>query len=265
MSILHLGLMEDSEIDLDIAALELAGLDHPDADLEDQIDTLAAIEQDLAKIADRAKTTAERAGALATILAEDHGFSGDRQHYDDPANADMIAVIDRRLGLPISLSILYVAMARRLGWAAIPLNTPGHVLVRLGNADDTLIVDPFNDGRVVGTEQVNALVLQMSGRPVPLDDILPMSNRSALVRLLLNQATRAEQAGDPARARLVYERITIVAPADAQGWWERARLELVAQDAGAARTSLSAILEITRDEALRAKVADALEALPRPV
>jgi regulator of sirC expression with transglutaminase-like and TPR domain len=156
-------------------------------------------------------------------------------------------------------------MARRLGWAAIPLNTPGHVLVRLGNADDTLIVDPFNDGRVVGTEQVNALVLQMSGRPVPLDDILPMSNRSALVRLLLNQATRAEQAGDPARARLVYERITIVAPADAQGWWERARLELAAQDAGAARTSLSAILEITRDEALRAKVADALEALPRPV
>jgi regulator of sirC expression with transglutaminase-like and TPR domain len=81
MSILHLGLMEDSEIDLDIAALELAGLDHPDADLEDQIDTLAAIEQDLAKIADRAKTTAERAGALATILAEDHGFSGDRQRY----------------------------------------------------------------------------------------------------------------------------------------------------------------------------------------
>ncbi len=187
-----------------------------------------------------------------------------QQGIDDPQNADLIAVIDRRLGLPISLSIIYVAMARRLGWSAMPLNTPGHVLVRLGDVSDVLIIDPFNDGRIVAPEQVEALLEQMTGQARFSDGMLPLSNRSALVRLLLNQATRAEQAGDPARALVLYDRMTIVAPTHAHGWWERARLQLVAGDVAGARSSLSAMLEITRDDDLRLQVSAALDALPRP-
>lgn len=263
-SILHLGLMEDGEIELDLAALELAALDHPGIDLDDYIDELTGIELALRAADDNAAASVAQAQALRSVMVEDFGFSGDRTHYDDPQNADLIAVVDRRLGLPISLSILYVAMARRLGWSAMPLNTPGHVLVRLGDAPDALIIDPFNDGRIVAPEQVEALLEQMTGQTRFSDGMLPLSNRSALVRLLLNQATRAEQAGNPARALVLYDRMTIVAPTHAHGWWERARLQLVAGDVAGARNSLSAMLEISRDDDLRLQVSAALDALPRP-
>ncbi len=125
--ILHLSLMKDDEIDLDVAALQLAALDHPGMDLDGDMDELDAMAASLAAVCAGPGSTSRQADALKTVLAEDYGFAGDSLEYDDPDNADMIAVIDRRLGLPITLSILYVAMARRQDWAAVPLNTPGHV------------------------------------------------------------------------------------------------------------------------------------------
>jgi predicted TPR repeat methyltransferase len=82
-----------------------------------------------------------------------------------------------------------------------------------------------------------------------------------LVRLLLNQATRAEQAGKGRRALDLYTRMTTMAPGYGQAWWERARLELVDGDVPAARQSLTAMLEITRDASLRERVSATLEAL----
>lgn len=261
-AISHLGLVEDIEIELDVAALELSSLDHPGVNLKPYLGVLDAIEASLAVCAET-HSTADRARVLASVLADDYGFAGDRIHYDDPDNADLISVIDRRLGLPISLSILYVAMARRRDWPAMPLNTPGHVLVRLGDTADPLIIDPFNAGRTVNTAQVAALVTQALGAGATASAMLPMSNRSALVRLLLNQATRAEKSGDAARALILYERMTVTAPMHADGWWERARLQRATRDLFGARKSLSAMFEITRDAALREQISAALDALAR--
>jgi hypothetical protein len=88
-----------------------------------------------------------------------------------------------------------------------------------------------------------------------------MANRTVLVRLLLNQASRAEQAGDPLRAMTLYTRMTTVAPDHPDGWWELARLQLQLQDVEAARGSLSAMLEVTRDANRRQLVLAALEAI----
>jgi hypothetical protein len=82
------------------------------------------------------------------------------------------------------------------------------------------------------------------------------------VRLLLNQASRAERGGDPTRALVVYERMTLVAPDNADGWWELARLQLQLQNVVAARSSLSAMLEVTRDAQRRKLVTATLQALP---
>jgi predicted TPR repeat methyltransferase len=83
-----------------------------------------------------------------------------------------------------------------------------------------------------------------------------------LVRLLLNQATRAERGGDPARALAIYERMTTVAPDNPDGWWELARLQLQLHDLDAARGSLNAMLEVTRDPDRRKLVTATLQALP---
>lgn len=86
-----------------------------------------------------------------------------------------------------------------------------------------------------------------------------MSNRSTLVRLLMNQATRAEAANDPGRAMTLYQRMTLIAPDNPDGWWSFARLQLGAGLIEPARKSLSAMLEITRDEDRRAVITAALE------
>ncbi|WP_344693531.1 tetratricopeptide repeat protein [Sphingomonas cynarae] len=88
-----------------------------------------------------------------------------------------------------------------------------------------------------------------------------MPNRAILVRLLLNQATRAEKAGYGRRALLLYSRMTSIAPDYMHPWWERARVELVDNDVAAARASFTAMLEITREPALRERVNSTLDAL----
>lgn len=261
-AIAHLGLLDDEEIMLDSAALELSALDHDTVDLAPYLATLATIAKDMG-LFEGAITPGEQAAGLAIVIAGTHGFGGDVDSYDAPLNADMIRVLDRRKGLPIALSILYVATARRIGWSADILNVPGHVLVRVGPPAEAVIIDPFNAGEEVSRSQLIDLVRRALGPGVPISrqHVAPMSNRLILVRLLRNQASRAERANDLDRARAVNERIVTVAPADGQGWWDLARLQLSAGRADDARVSLSAMLEMTRDSQTRARISAALEAI----
>jgi regulator of sirC expression with transglutaminase-like and TPR domain len=256
----RLGLIDEGEIALDEAALSLALLDHPGTDLAGYHNLLDAIETRLDLIGSDAETSAERADALATVLAEEFGFAGDAKTYDDPANADLISVLDRRRGLPVSLSILWVAMARRLGWRADVLDIPGHVLAVVGAEATPVIIDPFDGGVRVGADRLAALVQAFAKGAVT--HVAAMTNSAVLVRLLQNQASRAEQGGDGRRALELYSRMTTMAPAYPHAWWERARLELADHRIVAARASLGAMLEITRDPDLRRRVTMTLHALP---
>lgn len=261
--ILHLGLLEDEGIALDTAALEIAALDHPGVLLSGYVELLDDLTERLATTSGFADTATERAQALARVIAGEFGFTGDRESYDHADNADLIRVIDRRRGLPVSLAILYVSQARRLGWEADALNTPGHVLVRIGSATHPVLLDAFDDGAVIGAETLSALLARILGPGVSpsAEHLAPMSNRSVLTRLLMNQSSRAEAAGETERALTLYRRITAIAPANGNAWWARARLELGMGEPTEARASLSAMLEVTRDRDMRAHIFAALDAL----
>jgi regulator of sirC expression with transglutaminase-like and TPR domain len=262
-AIAHLGLLDDEAIEPDAAALKIAGLDHPQADLTEYTELLAEMTERLLARAVTAHSSDEQAAALSEVLAVEFSLEGDRQTYDDPANADMIRVLERRRGLPVALSILYVAIGRRVGWEVYALNTPGHVVVGLREADELILLDPFNRGARVSADELSAMLERALGRPGPFppEHLAPMTNRGVLLRLLMNQASRAEQGGQVERARTVFHRITTVAPAYSFGWWERARLELAGGDQTGARESLSSMLETTRDPALRMQINAALDAL----
>jgi regulator of sirC expression with transglutaminase-like and TPR domain len=258
----HLALIDEEDIALDDAALSLALLDHPGIDSAAHRDLLDMIETRLKVVGGHAETPADRADALAEVLAGEFGFAGDTDTYDDPANADLLSVLDRRRGLPVSLSIIWVAMARRLGWSANVLDVPGHVLVVVGAEAAPVIVDPFLGGVRVGAERLAALVEAATGHGQAETHLAVMPNRAVLIRLLQNQASRAELSGKGRRALELYVRMTTMAPAYPHAWWERARLELVDHEIAAARASLGAMLEITRNPALRRRVTETLHALP---
>ena len=103
-----------------------------------------------------AGTPAEHADALAAVLAGEFRFVGDTETYDDRANPDLISALEGRRGLPVGLSILWVAIARRLGGGADVLDVPGHVPVMIGAGAAPVIVDPFAGGVRVGAEQGEA-------------------------------------------------------------------------------------------------------------
>ena len=260
--ITRLGLLDDEELTLDDAALALAGVDHPDVYLEPYKAIVNDIVTRLWEIGTDALDAKTRVAALSHVLADEFSFTGDRETYDDPDNADLIRVIDRRKGLPVSLSILYVAVARRIGWTADALDVPGHVLVLIGDDTRPVVIDPFRGGGMVDASDLARLFVSKSGKNAPaVRHVATMPNRAILSRLLHNQASRAEANGKGRRALTLYERITTVAPEDGNAWWHRARLELTDGDIAAGRRSLAGILEISRDPAFRARVVATLDDL----
>lgn len=194
------------------------------------------------------------------MLGEEFGFIGDSTGYGAPVNADMIRVLDRRQGLPVSLSILYVAAARRMGWQAWALNTPGHVLVRLGQ-ERFLLLDPFHGGKAISRTALEAMVRGFvgPGAEVRPEYLAPVPNRGVLVRLLTNQASRALQGGDTHRGLAIHQRMA--RPEFPDVWWALAQLQARLGDREGARASLLAMLEITRDEDRRRAATELLERL----
>ncbi len=261
----RLGLVDDAAIDLADAALLLAAADHPGAALDTARARLTGIVLRLQREAAGVDTVAARARVLRELVAHTLEMTGDTADYDNPRNADFLSLLDRKLGLPVTLSILYVALARRVGWAADPLGLPGHVLVRVGAEPVTQLIDAFDGGRLLGEAGLAAVLDRVLGgsASVEADHLVPLSNRATLVRLVSNQATRARRAGDVARALTLHERMTLIAPGFTGLWWERARLEQLAGDIAAARASLGAMLETTRDAGVRQRIRAALTALAR--
>ena len=267
----RLGLLDDADIDLIEAGIALSLADKPkavarDADARDadaaQLRRLVSgwaitLQRDLAPV-----TAKARALRLAGLICGEAGLTGDMHDYDNPLNADLVAVATRSRGLPITLSILYVALARRVGWRADALALPGHVLVEVHGGGESALLDPFDHGSSVSVARAADIAAQAGGAPVA-GGFPAMSNRQMLVRMVSNQASRAQLGGDITRALTLYERLTAIAPDQAGLWWERARLEQHSGHRAAARASLTAMLETTHDRQMVDRIRATLATLTR--
>ncbi|WP_353216468.1 transglutaminase family protein [Sandarakinorhabdus sp.] len=261
MELAEIGLMDDGDIDLIEAGIALSLADRPRGDamrLRRLMQGWAInLQQDSAPATGRAKAL-----RLAGLIAGEGGFSGDTQDYDNPLNADLVAVAARGCGLPIALSILYVGLARRVGWRADILALPGHVLVEVHGGGDSALIDPFEHGTTVTPARAADIARQGGGLPIA-GRFPVMGNREMLVRLVSNQAGRARLSGDTLRALALYERLTTVAPRISALWWERSQLEQRIGRLSAARGSLTAMLETTHDPALGQRIRTTLATLAR--
>ena len=262
MNIQTIGLIDDEDILLDLAALALSQLDHGDASVEAYLELLSDIEDRVCEGGKNAFLSSECAIVLSEVLNGELGFTGDPEGYDAPVNADFIRVLDRKRGLPIALAILYVAMARRAGWKEDVLNVPGLVLVHVGTQSPVMI-DPFMGGRMVSRAELEKIcqIYVGEGGAEVASFVAPMTNRQILARLLSNQAARANNAGDLQRAMVVYDRIIQIAPESFDAWKNLAHLYLVAGQSGKARECLLAMTELTKDEAVREQLLQAFRKL----
>ena len=219
MDVATIGLIEDEDILLDLASLALSHLDHESTDIAPYLERLEEIDYRVCDEGRTAVLSRERAAVLSRVLHGEFGFVGDTETYDAPVNGDFSRVLDRKRGLPIALSILYVSMARRAGWSAYVLNLPGRVLVQIGEKSP-VVIDPFAGGGLVSEGKITATCracLGEEGNASALN-VVRMSNRDVLARLLSNQAVRAENGNAPHRALAVYQRNTWIAPGLLDAW-----------------------------------------------
>lgn len=188
----------DDSIDLADTALLLGALDIPNARLAHYRAHIGRLAGDVASRAgaDDEPPLERRRGHINAVLFEDNGYGGDTESYDDPENANLLRVIDRRAGLPVSLGILYIHLARAQGWAVDGLAFPGHFLLRMDDRDRRLIVDPFHRGQTLEAGHLRGLLKQFRGADAELEPshYAPVGNRAILLRLQNNIKTRALQA-----------------------------------------------------------------------
>ena len=172
---------------------------------------VASMATDLADLVRRRGAAAER---LADVIARAYAYRGDSETYDDLQNADLARVIERRKGLPVALSILYLHVARAQGWDAEGLAFPGHFLIRVAIDGARHVVDPFNDGVVRDAAQLRELVRRVLGDDAELRpghfDAVP--DRDVLLRLENNVRLRLAKREDWAGAARSLDRMLAIAP-----------------------------------------------------
>lgn len=248
----------DDDIDIAEAALTLACLDRPRVPLERYRAALAEIVEAVAAEAGRAPDLAARAAALGAAIAGRLGYAGDDASYDDPQNANLIRVIDRRRGLPVALGILYIHGAAAQGWRLSGLSFPGHFLVRLDHGRDAAILDPFNGGAALSPADLRRRAKQVGGEAAELrpDHFQPVSRRDVLLRLQNNLKSRAVGAGDMQRAAAILESMVTLAPREAWTWREYGLAHAMLGNLNQALDSLGRAGALSADEAARAEIAE---------
>ncbi|NOT42544.1 MAG: hypothetical protein HOP13_18875 [Alphaproteobacteria bacterium] len=258
---------EDAEIPLAVTALNLAALDHLGLDLKRYRDHLAQLTDDAREAYAAVRRGMAEVPAAARALAETigvrHGYQGDNATFDDPQNADLIRVIDRRRGLPVSLGILYIDLAHRLDVPASGLNTPGHFLMSLGDGDLARVIDPFNGGVVLNVEELRPWPQLPDDDPAKYG---PVGRRDVLLRLLNNIHARALAGKDSVRALTITERMVLIAPRRADLWLELSKASEATGKMNAAIRAAQNCLNLAGPDApIGRQAAFALQALKRRV
>jgi len=214
----RVGEQEADEIDLGEAALALAALDRPDVDLAHYQAHLARLVQDVSAealaVGSGRPSLGARLEALNHVMLEVHGYRGDEATYEDLQNANLIRVIDRRKGLPVSLGLLYLHICRALDWDMVGLNFPGHFLLRFDQGGERAIVDPFNMGAIRTASELREMLKAAVGDEAELsaDVYEPVGARDVLVRLQNNIKLRLMRDGLLEEASQVVEATLMISP-----------------------------------------------------
>ncbi len=241
----------DAEIDLAEAALVIAQEEYRDLDV-------AAYQRALERLGDGARCRVGAAaisargglgprdvvGALNRYLFDECGFRGNREAYYDPRNSFLNEVLDRRTGIPITLSLVYMEVGRRVGLPLVGIGFPGHFLVGCDAPGERLLIDPFDGGRLLTEADCAAILARLHGRPVPLARhyLAPIGPRPFLVRMLANLKAVYLQREDYPRALAAVDRILLLTPDAADERRDRGLLHVKLQAFSLAAADLEAYL-----------------------
>jgi regulator of sirC expression with transglutaminase-like and TPR domain len=201
-------------VPLDEATLAIALEEYPDLDVEGVLARLDALAERVGARVQGPRRAASLLRALREVLADEEGLRGNEDAYYDPRNSFLNEVLERRLGIPISLSIVYVEVARRAGLPLQGVALPGHFLAKyVSPSGAEVFVDPFHRGEVLSADECAARFRARSGgRELDRRWLSAATPRQILVRMLQNLRRIYGDRKDDVRTFWVLDRILLAAP-----------------------------------------------------
>ena len=240
--------------DLAPAALAIARVEYPSLDAGGYLDVIERMGDTAAARVTRAGVRGQDAIALLNeYFYDEQRFTGNRDRYEDPRNSFLNEVLDRRTGIPITLAVLYLEIARRAGVRVAGVNFPGHFLLRatdergaLHHGGDFVIVDPFHGGALLSEVDCREMLRQHVGDEAAYDaDLLqPATRHDIVVRMLVNLKRLYVKMRSFPQARFVADLLLAVDPSAVSELRDRGLLAYHLQDFSAALRDLETYLQL---------------------
>jgi regulator of sirC expression with transglutaminase-like and TPR domain len=260
---------DDEELELDRASFLFAAVEYPELDVEAglrELDRLAdLVRPRLAGL----RPPEEVVEIVATFLHGELGFTGNPDAYYDPRNSYLNEVLDRRLGIPISLAALYLEIGRRVGLPFEGVGMPGHFLVRYRHPETPVLVDPFAGGAIVDEAECEARLRGLYGPEVQLraSMLAPVDTRTIVFRMLNNLKGIYASQGEWPRVVRTIDLMLVTQPGASSEYRDRGAAHLRTGDLRRARADFEHYLlnaaEIADAASVREQLAlvDRLEAM----
>ena len=206
--------LDESVFPLDRAALSIGLEEYPSLDIDSylrKLDTLAARTEVLAG---RDRSPGNLLECLNEVLFVQEALRGNADDYYDPRNSFLNEVLDRKQGIPISLSVIFMEVARRIDFQVHGVGFPGHFIVKCTSNERETLIDPFNNGRVLTVQDCQELLDRVYGGSVPVQPafLYPMEKRSIISRMLFNLKGIYYQREEHFKALSVVDRILLINP-----------------------------------------------------
>ncbi len=204
----------DDLVPLAEASLVIARIQYPDLKPRDTLDQIDHLVEGAAAHMPDSASTLQQIAALSTYLFEKNSFAGNSDDYYDARNSCLNDVVERRLGIPITLAVIYLEVASSLGFPVQGVSFPSHFLVKWQISEGQVIVDPFRGGRTLTVEELNTQArIAGVGTDVDINALLVgCTRRDILVRMLRNLWVIYAHAGDDARQLVALSMLLRVVP-----------------------------------------------------
>ncbi len=238
-------LVNDAEWPLDLAATQIARIEFPDLEIEP---VLARIDEMAQAIASRNPGRGESFVSVANqYLFDELGFAGNDTDYYDPGNSCLNEVLRRRLGIPITLAVLYIEIGRRLQQPVHGIGLPGHFICRYNDGEYSVFIDPFNKGRLMTVDDCESLVRETTGTEIQnrTTAFRRSTKRQILTRMLQNLKGIYIRKQQWAKSLQVSDLLVAAYPNAPEEVRARAIAHLQLKKFTAARTDLKRYLELS--------------------
>jgi regulator of sirC expression with transglutaminase-like and TPR domain len=253
----EIALRPEAHVDLVEASLVIALEDNPRIEIDRYLDQMSAWSGAVADRLEGSRDVERIVENINRLLFVEEGFHGQNEDYYDPRSALLNEALDRHAGLPITLSIIYLELSRRIGGIeAAGISLPGCFLVKFSGAFGQIVIDPFDGGRVLSTVELQQILDGMYGGGVRLREhhLRSYSRKEVLARELAQLKAAYLARHDLLHAAATVDRILILDDRDSYEVRDRAQLAMQMHDYRRAIECFQRYLELSPHAEDRARV-----------